>query len=103
MKDEPWKRRWHWCDSSRRLTCPEHHHTPHVLDFNESGFFRCQKWIAEEKRECGLWSFVLALRGDGVIVCEVTLADKERMKKLDTPAAMINYLRIFEDTKKGAA
>lgn len=97
------KRWWRWADSYRRISCPYSHHIPNTFEVNESGFVRCPKWIAAEERECGAWLFLLAIRGDGVIVCEVTLADKEKMRRLDTPAAMVSYLGLFEKPESGAA
>lgn len=105
MSDAPRSKRWwRWADSHRRITCPKLHHIPNTFEVNESGFVRCTKWIDKERRECGCWVFLLVIRGEGVIECEVTLEDKDRMRRLDTPAAMVSYLGIFNrDDEKGAA
>lgn len=94
---------WAWADSYRRVRCPRGHSIPNTFEVPESGFVRCNKWVAEEHAECGRWVFLLCIRGDGVIVCEVTLEDKGKMRKLDTPAAMVSYLGLFEKPESGAA
>lgn len=45
--------------------------------------------------ECGLWVFILAIRGSGVVVAQVSLDEMEEMRELHTPMAMLEYLRIW--------
>lgn len=62
----------------------------------ESGFIRCSHWLAGERRECGRWVFLYAVRGGRNVVAEVSLDDLKAMEALSTPAEMIEYLGIFE-------
>jgi hypothetical protein len=51
--------------------------------------------------ECGLWVFIFAIRGAGVVSAQVTLDEMEEMRELQTPTAMLNYLNIFPSRKAG--
>lgn len=91
--------RWHSYAAEGRIFCgprPGGHHIPATYDLPESGFIRCGHWVAEERRECGRWVFLYAIRGGRVVVVEVTLADKKAMRQLSTPAEMIEYLGILD-------
>jgi hypothetical protein len=56
----------------------------------------CNHWIAAKHRECGIWLFLFAVRGGGVIEVAVSLDDKRAMAHLTTPAELIEYLGIFD-------
>lgn len=91
--------RWSALVEEGRIFCGPRgvgHHFSDTFDINESGFIRCGKWIAEEQRECGRWVFLYAIRGGKVVVAEVSLDERRAMRKLATPAQMIEYLGIFE-------
>lgn len=90
-------RRWWRCPRDRRLRCPSGHHFKETVQINDTGFIRCSEWLASERRECGRWIFVFAIRGGRNIVAEVTLDEKAAMRKLSTPAEMLEYLGIFPD------
>jgi hypothetical protein len=93
------KPRWSELVNEGRIFCgprPGGHHIPNTFDIPESGFIRCSHWIGEERRECGRWVFLYAVRGGKVVVAEVTLEDKKLMRRLQTPAEMIEYLGIFQ-------
>ena len=96
---------WRWCDSYRRISCPKGHHIPNKSEiFVESnGAIRCSKWVEADRAECGAWLYILAIRGDGVIVCEVTLEDMAKIRNMDTPTAIISYLKFFDKPAEGAA
>lgn len=90
-------RRWWRFLRERRIICPEGHHVKHRADFTESMFLPCPHWIAGENRECGRLLFLFSIRGGGVIAAEVeSLDEKDAMKRLATPWAMIEYLEIPE-------
>lgn len=92
-------RRWHEFVSEGRVFCgpkPDGHHLPRTFHVPESGFIRCQHWLANERRECGRWIFLYAIRGGRCVVAEVSLDDYRKMAVLSTPAEMIEYLGIFE-------
>lgn len=90
----PPPRWWDYVEEGR-LFCPGHHHIPNTFDVTEAGFVRCHHWVDAERRECGLWVFIMSIRGGGIIVAAVSLDEKRRMKHLSTPAEMIRYLGIF--------
>jgi hypothetical protein len=88
--------RW-WCYVPRkRLICPVGHHFNNSWHPLESGLIRCDKWIAEEKRECGLWIFVYVVRGGKCVIAEVRQDEASHLSELTTPAEVIDYLQIFE-------
>lgn len=93
-----WK--WLW---DRRLTCADGHHLPSLVAIDESGSIRCNKWVAQEKRECGKWIWVMSIRGGGNLVVDVSLDDLKRLKNLTTPAERIAFLGIFNSDDEGAA
>jgi hypothetical protein len=95
MADTPRVIRWKDYIFGGRLRCPCNHSFPTKVEINDTGFIRCDHWIASERRECGRWIFLLAVRGGGAIVAEVTLDDKAAMRKLSTPAQMLDYLGLF--------
>lgn len=91
--------RWWTYVKERRLFCGPPgvgHHIPSTFHVLECGFIRCNHWHAESKSECGRWVFALAVRGGKIIVAEVALDEIEGMRKLGTPAEIIDYLGIFE-------
>lgn len=93
-------RRWWRYAGLRALTCPHGHHIPMTARINETGFLRCGKWTDRAARgghECGAWVFVLAIRGGGCIIAEVSLDEQDEMAQLQTPDAMLRYLGIFPD------
>jgi hypothetical protein len=87
--------RWWEYVEEGRIFCPAHHHIPNTFDVTEAGFVRCNQWIQAERRECGHWVFILAIRGGGVVAAAVNLEERRAMKVLSTPAEMIRYLGIF--------
>jgi hypothetical protein len=89
--------RWRKWLPDRRLTCAAGHHIPSLVALDESGSIRCNKWIDGAKIECGRWIWVMAFRGGGNLVVEVSLEDLKRLKNLSTPAERIAYLEIFDD------
>lgn len=93
-------RRWYEYATEGRVFCGPRdrggHHIPNTFDIPESGFIRCSHWIGEERRECGRWVFLYAIRGGKVVVAEVSLDEKKAMRRLQTPAEMIDYLGIFK-------
>lgn len=91
----PQQPRWWKFVKRRRLACPHGHHIPATVRIPESGFIRCAHWIDGEKRECGRWVFVYAIRGGRAVVAEVELAEQDEMEDLATPAEMIDFLGIF--------
>lgn len=92
---QPTSRWWDYV-ASRRLICPAGHHFKNNWHPLESGLIQCSKWIAEEKRECGLWIFAFVVRGGKCVIAEVTQAETSRLAELTTPAEVIDYLGIFE-------
>ena len=70
---------------------------PEKANINDTGFIRCDHWIASERRECETWIFVFAIRGGSNVVAEVTLDEKAKMRQLTTPSEMLDYLGIFPD------
>jgi hypothetical protein len=70
---------------------------PNTFDVTEAGFTQCREWVHDSHRrhECGLWVFVLAIRGGGIIVAAVSPDERRTMRELSTPAEMIRYLGIF--------
>jgi hypothetical protein len=91
---KPPARWWQYVEEGR-IFCPAGHHIPNTFDVNESGFKRCGDWIEAEQRECGLWIFLYAIRGGGIVTAGVSLDEKRAMRSLSTPAQMIKYLGIF--------
>jgi hypothetical protein len=90
-------RRWWRFLRDRRVVCPAGHHVKHRADFTDVIFLPCDHWIAAENRECGRLLFLFWIRGGGVIAAEVySLDEKDVMKGLATPFAMIEYLQIPE-------
>lgn len=83
----------------RRIRCPAGHPIPFTQRINETGFVRCGKWNAQS--ECGLWVFVFAIRGNGVVVAQVSLDEMDEMRDLQTPTEMLSYLRIWPTQKAG--
>ena len=69
---------------------------PNTFGVTEAGYVRCNAWVAAEQRECGLWVFLLAFRGGGIIEVAVSLDDKAAMEQLTLPAELIEYLGIFQ-------
>lgn len=79
----------------RRITCAAGHHITATFDIPEHGFVRCSKWVEAEHRECGRWVFLYVIRGGMCVIAEVELREKEEMKRLQSPAQMLDYLEIF--------
>ena len=79
----------------RRITCAAGHHIPSTFDIPEHGFVRCSHWIDRERRECGRWVFLYVIRGGMAVIAEVELREKDEMKRLTSPAEMVDYLGIF--------
>jgi hypothetical protein len=92
---KPTARWWRYL-KPRRMTCADGHHFSERARFPESGFLRCEHWIAAEHRECGRWIFIYAIRGGGCVVAEVSMDERDEMDELLTPAQMIEYLGIFD-------
>jgi hypothetical protein len=93
----PSPRWWEYVEEGR-IFCPAHHHMPNTFDVTEAGFTQCREWVHDSHRrhECGLWVFVLAIRGGGIIVAAVSPDERRTMRaSLSTPAEMIRYLGIF--------
>jgi hypothetical protein len=88
--------RWWRYVHAKQLLCPCQHHIKNVQKINDSGFIQCLHWIAAEQRECGLWIFILPIRGGRAIVVEVSEDDTDAMGDLQTPGAMLDFLGIFE-------
>jgi hypothetical protein len=63
-------------------------------DIREHGFIKCTKQI--HGGDCGLWYFLLAVKGGGCIVAEVTLPEMRQMEDLQTATEMLDYLDIDE-------
>jgi hypothetical protein len=89
-------RRWWRFVRDRRVTCAAGHHIPATFDIPEHGFVRCSHWVGLEHRECGRWVFLFAIRGGRAVIAEVELREKDEMKRLTTPAEMLDYLEIFQ-------
>lgn len=91
--------RWSDYVSERRLTCgPKDqggHRIPNTMHVLECGFIRCSHWIAAENRECGRWLFVYTVRGGRAIVAEVQVHEIEIIRKLVTPAEILDYLGVL--------
>lgn len=51
--------------------------------------------MAKDAPMCGRWVFLLAIRGGGIVVAEVSRDDRMAMEGFSTPAEMIEYLGIF--------
>lgn len=51
--------------------------------------------MSRDMGRCGNWVFLFAIRGGGTIVARVTPDERRAMKRLSTPAEMIEYLEIF--------
>lgn len=94
--DAPRRPRWWRYVHAKQLICPGQHHIKNTVKLTESGFVQCLHWIDLERRECGLWVFIMPIRGGRAIVSEVTEDDTDRMAELQTPAACLDYLGIFE-------
>lgn len=93
--------RWWEYASERRLFCGppgSGHRLPNTVHIVESGFIRCNHIIGPARLECGRWVFVFVVRGGKSIVVEVKLSEIEAMKRLGTPAEMLDYLGVFERT-----
>lgn len=89
--------RWWELAVERRIHCPVGHHIPARARINETGFVIC----GGDKGRCGLWVFIFAIRGSGVVVAQVTPDEMEEMRDLQTPTAMLDYLQIFPTRKAG--
>lgn len=87
--------RWWRYVKRRRLICPAGHHIAESATFPEHGFVRCDHRINRGDPDCGLWVYVFAIRGGGIIVAQVELKEKTTMEELATPTAIIDYLDIF--------
>ena len=98
--------RWWQYVRANRIRCPAGHHVPNTFSVTEAGFVRCAHIINRHDRvrrddtpvatlECGLWVFLLAIRGGGVVSVAVSLDDKRAMAELTTPAELLDYLGIF--------
>jgi hypothetical protein len=97
MTPEPTARWWKYVRAGR-IFCgpvPGGHHIPNTFKVNESGFVRCDHWMKNEKRECGNWVFLYAIRGGGIVIARVSLEEQRDMDSLSTPDEMITYLGIF--------
>lgn len=81
---------------AKQLLCPYQHHIKNTVKITESGFVQCLHWISGEHRECGLWVFIMPIRGGRAIVAEVTEDDADAMMELQSPGAMLDFLGIFE-------
>lgn len=101
--------RWWQYVRQGRIFCPLGHHIPNTFGVTEAGFVRCLHAADTNNRrdvdhrggapqrpvECGLWVFLLNIRGGGIVVAAVSLAEREAMSHLTTPAELIEYLGIF--------
>lgn len=101
--------RWWQYVRPGRLFCPAGHHIPNTFGVTEAGFIRCAHETDVNHRrdvehgdgprqrpvECGLWVFLLNIRGGGTVVAAVSLDEKRAMEHLSTPAELIEYLGIF--------
>lgn len=97
MTPQPTGRWWEWV-TERRIFCgprPHGHHIPNNARINESGFLHCTHKLPNSLERCGRWTFVLAIRGSGVIVAEVSLDEMNEMQELQTPTAMLDYLGVW--------
>lgn len=91
---------WSWL-RQRRIFCydPKHggHHIPATFRIPEHGFIRCDKWLGDEKRECGRWVYLCAMRGGGVIAAEVHLSELKYVETLQTPTEVLDHLGVWRD------
>ena len=87
---------WKWL-RNRRVVCADGHHYPYKFRIPERGGLRCEHFIASERRECGRWTYLIAIKGGGVIAVDVTQDDIDEMEHLDSKTAVIDYLQIFPD------
>jgi hypothetical protein len=97
LRPDPPSRWWRFL-RERRLKCPHGHHIPHTFAVTEAGFVRCPHRGGpggDYRTECGAWIFLFAVRGGAIIVAQVELTEVEPMKRLETPAAMLEYLGIW--------
>lgn len=82
------------------------HHIPNNFDFVEAGWVFCRHWIPDapgvQGHECGQLVFVYRFRGGFSLTAAVSRSEKEEMKRLATPAAMVEYLGVFEDMRRRA-
>lgn len=62
----------------------------------EHGFARCEEWLKAERRSCGRWVYVFAIRGGGCIVTEVSLDEKRHVEQIQTPGEILEYLGLWE-------
>jgi hypothetical protein len=98
---------------------PAGHHIPAHFEVGETGFVRCQKFVEDQEargrtdaerraagRElqrsgharghlCDRWVFIYAIRGGRCIVVEVEEGERAAIRRLGTPAEMLDYLGIF--------
>lgn len=100
---EPSPRRWWTYAGRRRVRCPAGHHLPVTWRINETGFIRCNHWIDTQKRECGRWVFLFAVRGGGVFVVEAPLEEHEDIAEIQNPHGMLEYFGIFTPDHHEAA
>lgn len=85
---------------AKRIACPCGHHVPRDFRVTESGLVRCPKWNGAT--ECGAWLYLFAIRGGGIVVAQVELAEVDRLEQLHTPGEIIDFLGIW-DTWAAAA
>src|SRR5688500_4060170 len=85
---------WRW-KRPRRLTCALGHHYPYKFRIPERGGVRCEHWMADEKRECGRWTYFIGQKGGGVFAVDVTLAELDELENLRSKTEVIDFLGIF--------
>lgn len=88
--------RWWRYVKRKRMVCPIGHHFNNSWSPLETGLIQCKHWIAEDRRECGLWIFAFVIRGGKCVIAEVTQAETSQLEEFTTPAELIDYLGIFE-------
>jgi hypothetical protein len=100
-RDRP--RWWEWA-TERRIFCgprPDGHHFANNFRVPESTFLHCTHKFANSVVRCDRWVFVLTIRGGGTIVAEVSLDEMNEMHELQTPTAMLDYLKVFQNQRAG--
>jgi hypothetical protein len=79
------------------LKCAAGHPFPNNVRFDSRGSRRCDHWIDAEKRQCGLWIYLIAVEGGGVVVADVTVDELNEIQHLKSGTEIIDFLGIWTD------
>ncbi|MGI9077040.1 MAG: hypothetical protein ACR2G6_06865 [Gemmatimonadaceae bacterium] len=76
------------------LYCRRHHRIPHDLQPTEHGFRVCTFRDNSEEKRCGLWLYIVVIRGGDALITDVELEDVKALNDPRlTPTEILRELR----------